>query len=352
MLIALGFIILSLAGGYLTGRFYLIDPSDPSNTNIIIFDAKPDQSFREIAQSLEAQGLIQSRLAFRLLARIDNKDTAIKAGEYELSAAMSPTEILNKMIRGDVRQRRVTIKEGATISDIATALESAGIANALAFESAARDHELMRDLGTEAPTLEGYLFPETYQFHRDTPPRQIIKAMLEQLTKKWPEEWNARARLLELSRHQILTLASIIEKESGNFEEQPIISSVFHNRLRIKMRLQSDPTVIYGITNFNGNITKRDLQTHTPYNTYMIDGLPPGPIASPGFSAIKSALYPADTNFYYFVGNGAGKHIFSEDLARHNQAVNTFQRGGGAGINAADSDSSHADALAPIANTN
>jgi UPF0755 protein len=151
--------------------------------------------------------------------------------------------------------------------------------------------------------------------------------MHEQLSKRWPEEWTQRALLLELSKHQVLTLASIIEKESGNFDEQPVISSVFHNRMRLNMRFQSDPTVIYGIKDFNGNITKRDLQTLTPYNTYMIDGFPPGPIANPGINAIRSALYPTDTKFLYFVGNGEGRHIFSEDLAQHNNAVNRYQRG-------------------------
>jgi UPF0755 protein len=152
--------------------------------------------------------------------------------------------------------------------------------------------------------------------------------MHEQLQRRWPVEWDARAAALGMSKHQIVTLASIIEKESGNFDEQPVIASVFHNRLRLNMRLQADPTVIYGIKDFNGNITKRDLQTETPYNTYVISGLPPGPIANPGISAIKSALYPAETKYLYFVGNGDGRHVFSESLDQHNDAVNRFQRGG------------------------
>jgi UPF0755 protein len=129
-----------------------------------------------------------------------------------------------------------------------------------------------------------------------------------------------------MSKHDLLTLASIIEKESGNFDEQPIISSVFHNRLRYKMRLQADPTVIYGISDFNGNITKRDLETYSAYNTYVIDGLPPGPIANPGRTAIHAALYPAETSFLYFVGSGDGRHVFSKSLAEHNKAVNKYQR--------------------------
>jgi UPF0755 protein len=151
-----------------------------------------------------------------------------------------------------------------------------------------------------------------------------------QLEKQWQPEWTQRVQIIEMTKHDILTLASIIEKESGNFDEQPVISSVFHNRLKKGMRLQADPTVIYGIKDFNGNITKKDLMTLTPYNTYMVEGLPPGPIANPGLSAIKAALYPTDTNFLYFVGNGEGKHIFSESLEKHNEAVNRYQRGRGA----------------------
>jgi UPF0755 protein len=155
----------------------------------------------------------------------------------------------------------------------------------------------------------------------------VIQTLRNQLDTVWSDDWNLRLIELQMTKHQVLTLASIIEKESGNSEEQPLVSSVFHNRLARGMRLQSDPTVIYGITNFNGNITKADLQTLTPYNTYMISGLPPGPIANPGMTAIRAALYPAETSYLFFVGNGKGKHIFSETLEQHNQAVNLYQRG-------------------------
>jgi UPF0755 protein len=150
--------------------------------------------------------------------------------------------------------------------------------------------------------------------------------MAEQLNKVWDPAWNQKLQELQLSKHQLLTLASIIEKESGKVDEQPLIASVFYNRLRSGMRLQSDPTVIYGIPNFNGNITRADLDTPTPYNTYTIDGLPPGPICNPGLTAIQAALNPASTNYLYFVGNGQGRHVFSENLDDHNRAVNEFQR--------------------------
>jgi UPF0755 protein len=216
-----------------------------------------------------------------------------------------------------------------TIREISVVLEEAGIAKAQELQALAYDQYVTNEEGITASSLEGYLFPETYNFRRNTPARKIISVMREEFKKRWQPEWDERARSLNLSPHEIVTLASIIEKESGNFDEQPIISSVFHNRLKKGMRLQADPTVIYGIKNFNGNLTKLDLITETPYNTYTIDGLPPGPIANPGSAAIKAALYPADTQFYYFVGNRAGRHIFSQDLEQHNQAVNRYQRGRG-----------------------
>jgi UPF0755 protein len=239
---------------------------------------------------------------------------------------MTPQEILDKMVRGDTIPRKATIREGMTLVDIAKVFEEAGIVDRVSLNKALADVDLLKEEGIQASSFEGYLFPETYNFKRNTPARAVIKAMREQFRKRWLNEWNARADELGMSQHKILTLASIIEKESGNFDEQPIVSSVFHNRLKINMRLQADPTVIYGIKDFNGNITKKDLQTETPYNTYVIGGLPPGPIANPGITAIKAALYPAETKYLYFVGNGDGRHVFSETLDRHVEAVNMFQR--------------------------
>lgn len=314
-------------GTYRALHFYFLDPLNPALTETKLVDATEQRSFKEIAKSLEDQGLIRSSRSLRLMARLQHKDTLVKAGEYEFSPAMSPQQILNKLVRGEMFTRKVTVKEGMTLADIGTALEQAGIIARNTFDAAARDADLLREEGIQGTSFEGYLFPETYQFPRNTTARKIIKTMHEQLVKRWSPEMTQRTQIYGYSQHQVLTLASIIEKESGNFEEQPVISSVFHNRLKLGMRLQADPTVIYGIPNFNGNITKRDLTTLTPYNTYMIDGLPPGPIANPGFTAIKAALFPTDTDFLYFVGNGEGKHVFSSTLSQHNEAVNQFQRG-------------------------
>ncbi len=317
------------AGCYAALRYYALDARDPRATTPVVFDTEATKGFLAIAQNLEQQSLVRSAFAFRAIARLQKKDTLVKAGEYELSASMTPQEILDKMVRGDMIQRRATIKEGMTIREIGAALENAGIVEARLVLQEAFNPQVAQEEGLSAPSLEGYLFPETYNFRRNTPARKVIAAMHEEFKKRWLPQWTQRAEILGMSTHEIVTLASIIEKESGNFDEQPVISSVFHNRLRKGMRLQADPTVIYGIKDFNGNITKLDLITETPYNTYVIAGLPPGPISNPGTSALKAALYPADTQFLYFVGNGAGRHIFSESLDQHNDAVNRYQRGRG-----------------------
>ena len=318
----------AVGAAYLAFQVYVLTPRDASKIKTVVFDTEAASGFKQIANLLEQQGLVRSGFAFRMLARVQKKDTQIKAGEYALSASMTPQQILDLMVRGETIPRRATIREGMTLADIARVFEEAGIVDRASFERALSDSELLREENLAVGSFEGYLFPETYNFKRSTPARQVIKAMHEQLQIQWTDEWTKQALAVGMTKHQILTLASIVEKESGNFDEQPIIASVFHNRLKLNMRLQADPTVIYGIKNFNGNITKRDLQTETPYNTYVISGLPPGPIANPGLSAIKAALFPADTKYLYFVGNGEGRHVFSESLDQHNDAVNRYQRGG------------------------
>jgi UPF0755 protein len=222
----------------------------------------------------------------------------------------------------------VLIREGTKVDELPPLFEMAGIISALELRKALSDKKLQVDLGipAEAPSFEGYLFPDTYFFSRPIAGKEILRRLILEGRKKWSPEWELARQNKQFSLHQILTLASIIEKESGNFNEQPLIASVFYNRLSRGMRLQSDPTVIYGIPNFNGNLTRFDLTNPSPYNTYVINGLPPGPIANPGTSAIKAALFPQTTLYLYFVADGTGKHIFSKTLAEHNQAVNFYQR--------------------------
>jgi UPF0755 protein len=203
----------------------------------------------------------------------------------------------------------------------------AGFASKIEFIKAASNADLARSMGLEAETFEGYLFPETYFFPKQVSVEIIIATMVQRFWSVFTPPWQDRAKNLGFTVHQIVTLASIIEKETGASFERPIISSVFHNRLKKKMRLESDPTVIYGIKNFNGNLTRQDLQTETPYNTYKIRGLPAGPIANPGRASLEAALYPENTAYIYFVSKKDSTHYFSTNLKEHNFAVKKYQLG-------------------------
>jgi UPF0755 protein len=193
------------------------------------------------------------------------------------------------------------------------------------FLDAATDPETVRGQGIEADTLEGYLFPDTYYFPRGLDSATIIATMVKQFRAAFKPAWEQQAEALGMTVHEVVTLASIIEKETGAPEERPLIASVFHNRLKKGMRLETDPTVIYGIPDFDGNIKRRHLETYTPYNTYKIKGLPPGPIASPGALALEAALYPAQSEFLYFVSKKDGTHQFSRTIKEHNAAVRKYQ---------------------------
>ena len=310
-------------------------PVDPTRTAVESFEVPNGLNFTAISELLEQKGLIKSAWAFGVGARLKGIDTTkISAGEYELSAAMKPSEILSRLANRDVVVRSVLVREGATIWQVADEIEKSGLLSKDEFIKAVTDPSLVGKAGIvdttqkSAPSFEGYLFPNTYKFSRPVTAEKIVWTMLEEGEKQenWNKEFGEQAEKVSLSRFEVITLASIIEKESGNVEEQPIISSVFHNRLKAGIQLQSDPTVIYGIPNFNGNLTRADLDNPTPYNTYKRFGLPIGPIANPGRSAIKAALFPAETNYLYFVGDGKGKHIFSTTLAEHNSAVELYQK--------------------------
>jgi len=299
----------------------------PIDTNQIekIFLVQSGQDFKTTSTRLQKIGVINNLLKFKLFARLKGYDKKIKAGEYLLSSSMSPDEILEKMVRGKVHLYKVTIPEGFNIKQIASIIAHAGLLKDEKFLSTATDSSLIHEMGIDAASFEGYLFPDTYLFPKDVSSKKIITTMLNRFRSTFTPEWKKQAQLLGFTIHQVVTLASIIEKETGDPRERPIISSVFHNRLKKRMRLQSDPTVIYGILNFDGNITRKHLTTTTPYNTYKIKGLPPGPIASPGFKSIEAALFPADTRFLYFVSKNDTTHEFSTNIKDHNRAVRKYQ---------------------------
>jgi UPF0755 protein len=238
---------------------------------------------------------------------------------------MTPIQIMEKMVKGQVELYKLTVPEGLNIYQIADRVVRAGFAENAAFIAAATHADLARKNGIPAETCEGYLFPETYYFPKTVKVETIISTMVKRFWKVFNTAWKERANQLGFSIHQIVTLASIIEKETGASFERPLISSVFHNRLKRKMRLESDPTVIYGLKDFDGNLKRAHLETPTPYNTYKIMGLPVGPIANPGKKSLKAALYPADTKFIYFVSKKDRTHKFSTNLKDHNQAVRKYQ---------------------------
>ncbi|MBW1753861.1 MAG: endolytic transglycosylase MltG [Deltaproteobacteria bacterium] len=285
----------------------------------------PGQGFKAFAQRLHQEGIIDHPDKFALLARLKGQDKIIKAGEYKFSSTMPPGTILSILVSGKVRLYKFTVPEGYNLKQIASLAARSGYATDTDFFKVATDAALAHSMGIEAETFEGYLFPDTYHFPKGSSPEMIISAMVKRFWAVFEPEWKMRAKTLRLSVHQVVTLASLIEKETGAAFERPLIASVFHNRLKRRMRLETDPTVIYGLKDYNGNLTRKHLSMPTPYNTYTISGLPPGPIASTGIDAIKAALYPADTQFLYFVSKKDGTHQFSTNFKDHNRAVQKYQ---------------------------
>ena len=287
----------------------------------------PDGStFQHVASLLEREGLIKSHTVFVLLGKSQSADRKVHAGEYELNPGMTPAEILSKLLNGQVLLHPLTIPEGLTIAQIADVASEQGLTDPAEFLRLANDRAFIASLGIKAETLEGYLYPNTYKFPRPIKARELLEAMVEQLRQVVGPDLLARMQELKMTMHEALTLASVIEKETGSGGERPEISAVFHNRLKKHIPLQSDPTVIYGLPAFDGNLHKKDLSSPSPYNTYRVQGLPPGPIANPGIQAIRATLYPSDSHSLYFVSRNDGTHQFSATLIEHNKAVEKYQK--------------------------
>lgn len=304
---------------------YLNKPINPFEFKRTIINVSQGENLNSIIDELYNQHLISFPVKFKLAARMRGFDRKIIAGEYAFSASMAPIRILESLEHGIISLHRLTIPEGFTLQQIADKVEQVGFCSKDDFLAAATDPQFAAEMQIPADTCEGYLFPDTYFFSKDTTPKLMIASMIKHFHKKFGPAWEARAQQLGMSVHEIITLASIIEKETGQDIERPVISSVFHNRLKKSMRLESDPTVIYGIKGFNGDITKKDLMEHTPYNTYVISGLPPGPISNPGIKSLKAALFPDDTNYLFFVSKKDGTHEFTSNLMDHRMAVQKYQ---------------------------
>jgi peptidoglycan lytic transglycosylase G len=289
------------------------------------FSIKPGQSLAIIAKNLENESIISNKTYFKLFARYKKADKKLQAGEYILSGSKSPEQILEILLKGKVKLYRITIPEGQNIKEVATLVAKTNFCSKEQFINLCHDKPFILSLSIDSSSMEGYLFPDTYFFPKDTSCKTIIQTMALHFKNIFTKEWQARAKTIGFSVHEIVTLASIIEKETGDASERPLISSVFHNRLKKKMRLESDPTVIYGIKNFDGNIKRKHLKMITPYNTYKIKGLPQGPIANPGAESLKAALNPTQTEYLFFVSKKDTTHYFSKTVQEHNRAVKKYQ---------------------------
>lgn len=327
--IIIGVILLVIAG-FTVGSYIILNQY--GNTPIsdlkrdVVVQIRPGQSFRDTIKQLHEVGLLPTPKKFNLLARIKRLDTKIQAGEYNLSPRITPNEMLNILTTGRTILYTVTIPEGYNLYQIGELLENNGILNSRIFVEAVLDPEPVPKTGIEGNSLEGYLFPDTYLFPKAIEADTVIKTMTNRFREVFMPEWEKRSDSIRFSLHDVVILASIVEKETGDPSERPLIASVFLNRLKQGMRLESDPTVIYGIKDFNGNLTRKDLLTYTPYNTYRIKGLPPGPISNPGLDSLKSILNPADKPHLYFVSKNNGTHHFSRTIKEHNRAVNKYQK--------------------------
>ena len=269
---------------------------------------------------MKTAGVIRSSWHFILVSRLRGQARRLKAGDYRLNDAMTPARILNKLANGDVDYRRFVLPEGYSIYQAAELLEQNGYFKKAAFLTACRDPALLERLHIQGKSVEGYLFPATYNLSRTSSEEQLISQMVERFNKAYGGLAGGEPAA-ERQRREIVTLASIIEKEAVSPAEKPLIASVFSNRLRLGMPLQSDPTAVYGVRAFGGKVTRADIERPSPYNTYLNRGLPPGPIGNPGEGALRAALHPAPTDYLYFVARQDGTHQFSRTLDEHNRAV-------------------------------
>jgi len=304
-------------------------PAETEKKESTFLLVEPGANPWSIARELESTGVTSDSVQFHRLGRIMGYWKNLKVGDYELSPNMAPIKIFETLGSGKSTDRAVTFQEGINLFQIADKLSNLGYVKRETFISAARDPSFLKSLGFAPPippSLEGYLFPETYRLNRTMRERDILKLLYQNFSVVWNDRLAARASDLGMTRNEVITLASIIEKETGAASERKIISSVFHNRLKKKMRLQTDPTIIYGIwESYNGNIKLSHKKIKNQYNTYVIKGLPIGAIANPGKKSIEAALFPEKTNFLYFVSRNDGTHKFTSTYKEHIEAVNKYQ---------------------------
>jgi UPF0755 protein len=319
-IVALG-VLVAIAAGVAVLR---TGPTLPASGATV--DVREGDHLADIAARLASADVVRSATFFRVFARLTGRDRALQPGRYHFDRPLDVPGVLQRLAAGSPPEE-VTVPEGWRVRDVAALLESRDLAQAEDVLCLASDPEFLLAAGVPGPQLEGYLFPDTYRLAPGMSTREILETMVRRFHERFDVERHRRAAARHLTVNEVVTLASIIEKETGLATERPLIAAVFTNRLRLGMPLQSDPTVIYAIPDFGGNLTRADLARPSPYNTYVSGGLPPGPIANPGLAALDAAMAPADSPALYFVSRNDGSHEFSATLAEHNRAVARYQRG-------------------------
>lgn len=304
-------------------------PSAPASGGTKTIIIEPGSSTARIAALLKKEGMIKSSFLFCLAVKLKKADGKLQAGEYQLSQGTSIPQLIDKLLKGQPPSCTVTVQEGVTVDEIGEILEQNGLAQKGAFIQAASRADKMADFlppgyKSERP-LEGYLFPDTYRISRNMSPDEIVDLMIDRFRHTFTQEMRQRAAELKMTPHEVVTLASVIEREAVVDSERPVISGVYHNRLRRGMKLDADPTVLYAVKKRNGIPTLSDLNVNSPYNTYKNPGLPPGPICSPGLASIRAALYPETHDYLYFVARNDGTHEFNSTYSAHLKSVRKYQ---------------------------
>jgi len=322
--------LLAVAGGVAAGLYWqrLHAPYRGYAGDEQFVIVAPGSGTRAIGRQLVEAGVVEDETLFRTALWWSDSARRLQAGEYRFAEPATALDVVDRLVRGDVHRRPVTFPEGLTMAEMARVFDARGFGTAEDFLAAAADASLVADLDPEATDLEGYLFPDTYQLPRDTPASTLVALMVAEFRAAWPDELRARAEAQGLTTREAVTLASLVEKETGLAEERPLVAAVYRNRLERGMLMQADPTVVYAMQQagiYEGNIRRQDLEIDSPYNTYRYAGLPPGPIASPGADALRAVVEPADVPFLYFVSRNDGSHAFARTLAEHNRNVREFQ---------------------------
>lgn len=312
-----------VAGG---GLLYVLYSSGSSGGEAVELVIPRGASLGQVAHILEQNQIIANAKLFKYLLTFTRGSNRVRAGEFRFQKGMRYVDALGAIYDSDPIVHQVTLPEGWNVRQYAQILAKAQLIDEKKFLSLSLTKEAAAKYKVNAPSLEGFLYPDTYAFSRIDGEERIIDRLVRQFRQKFGEPYAKEIQEKGWTLERLVTLASVVEKETGVPGERPIIASVFHNRIKKKMRLQSDPTTIYGIENFNGNLTRADLLRYSPYNTYVIKELPIGPIANPGVDALVATLRPADSKFLYFVANNQGAHIFSETYEKHSRNVNDFQK--------------------------